>query len=128
MVPAPTRTRDGSQATAVSVVLLPRARGGPVSRSIEDAMAQRGVETEVIGPVVYERVHPLDQPMSAHPADIVDAALAGARANWIAFLEGGDRWHPDHLADAIARADSVGADWVYGTAFLLDAQGAPVGV
>ena len=126
MVPAPTRTRDGSQAPAVSVVLLPRARGGPVSRSIEDAMAQRGVETEVIGPAVHDRVRLLDQPMSAHPADVVDAALAVAGADWIAFLEVGDRWHPDHLADAIARMDSAGASWFYGAAFLLDAQGVPV--
>ena len=91
-------------------------------------MAQRGVETQVLGPAVHDRIQLLDLPMSAHPADLMDAALAVADSDWIAFLEVGDRWHQDHLAGAIRQGSSAGASWVYGAAFLLDAQGVPVGI
>jgi hypothetical protein len=127
MVPAPERTRDGTAARTVSVVLLPRPRGGPVSRSIEDATAQRGVEADVLGPTDHTAVRRLDVGFDAHPADVLGAALAMTDATWIAFIEWGDRWHPDHLRTAIDLAEAKGASWAYCAATLLGADGAVVG-
>jgi hypothetical protein len=114
MVPAPEPTRDGP---AITVVLLPRARGGPLARSLDDARAQRRVRAEVTG----------DHDPRTHPADALDAALAQTESDWIAFLEGGDRWHPDHLATTVEAVARAGASWGHGAAILLGARGEAIG-
>jgi hypothetical protein len=112
---------------AVTVVLLPRPRGGPLARSIDDAAAQRGVDVEIVGPAGDPRVRGLDVAPRAHPAELLGAALASAGGAWIAFLEAGDRWHPDHLSATVQAATRSPARWAYGGALLLDAAGEVIG-
>ena len=128
MVAAPERTRDGSPSAAVSVVLLPRPRGGPVARSIEDATAQRGVDVQVLATSADPRVQQLDLPGRPHPAEVLEAALATGGAEWFAFLEGGDRWHPEHLSAMIGLAEAADASWAHGAAILLGTRGEVIGL
>jgi hypothetical protein len=128
MLAAPDPNADATTRPAVIVVLLPRARGGPLVRSIDDAAAQRDVDVELLGPSADPRVRTLDVAVSAHPADVLDAALVAAHGgDWVAFLEGGDRWHPEHLTTAIGRATHASAQWAHGAAVLLGAAGEVAG-
>jgi hypothetical protein len=107
------------------------ARAAP---SLRCALAQEGVDIEL---VVVNRLGPKRAPESLpelrDPRAVVlsNAGLAGltadrnrglraAHADWVAFLDEGDLWAPEHLADLVGACAAAGADfgcsacWVLG--------------
>jgi hypothetical protein len=118
---------------SVTVVVLPTLGGGSVRRSVREALGQRDVQVDVLVPggamdETDRRVRALPVAEQAHPAVLLDAAIAAGCARWLAFLEVGARWHPDHLRHGLTAAEEVGADWSYGGRVLVDRLGEVVGV
>jgi hypothetical protein len=124
--------RRGGAVTAgprVSVVVLGAATADDaLRRSLDDALAQRDVELEILlpgdaGAAGDGRVVALDAPAAAPAAVVVAAALAAGCAPWVAFLAAGDRWHPEHVRRGLAAIAARAADWSYASRVLLDRAG-----
>jgi hypothetical protein len=122
-----------SEAPRVTAVVLPGTHPDAPRRSLQDALAQRGVALDVLvpdglGAAPDARVRRLPDGVGSHPAAVLAAALGAGCAPWVALLAAGDRWHPDHVRCGLEAAEAAGADWAYGSRVLLDASGEVTGI
>ena len=111
----------------VSVVVPTRNRSGLLAVTLRSALAQRGVDFEIV--VVDEastddtqavidsfkdrriRVIRHDTPRGVSVAR--NHGIDEARGAWLAFLDDDDLWAPDKLARQLSIARTSGAHWVY---------------
>ena len=124
----------------VSVLIPSRDRRPLLRRAVRGALAQEGVELEVIvvddgsreplEPLVEEigdeRVRVLRHPTSLGVARARNHAVEAARAPWVAFLDDDDQWAPEHLDRLTAVADD-GVAFAFARHYLLDERGVVVG-
>jgi glycosyltransferase involved in cell wall biosynthesis len=123
----------------VSVVIATRDRWPLLERALGCALRQEGVDVEVIvvddssSDETPQRLAALDDrrvvkltPQAPGPAGARNAGLAVARAEWVAFLDDDDLWAPHKLRSQLEVAAATGAEWVYGTAVMVDAQARPI--
>jgi glycosyltransferase involved in cell wall biosynthesis len=130
-----------SQAAAlVSVIVPTRDRWPALQRALRSALGQEDAEVEVV--VVDDasadgtprelsalrdpRVIALSNSSRQGPSYSRNRGLEAARGQWVAFLDDDDLWAPYKLRTQLAVAARTGADWVYGTAVMVDAAGWPV--
>ena len=120
----------------VSVVIPTRDRAELVEGAISSALQQDGVDLEVlvvddcssdrteavVGAVGDERVRYIRQEHHGGVAAARNRGLADASAEWVAFLDDDDRWKAPKLAQQLAKARSVGAEWVWTAALVLDEE------
>jgi glycosyltransferase involved in cell wall biosynthesis len=125
---------------SVSVVIPSRDRWPLLSRAVRGALAQEGVELEVIviddgsreplepqlAGLGDERVRVLRHPTSLGVARARNRAVEAARAPWVAFLDDDDQWAPEHLARLAAVAGDDVA-FAFSRHYLIDEQGVVVG-
>jgi hypothetical protein len=101
--------------------------------SLRSALAQEGVDVEL---VVVNRLGP-ERPPESLPelrdprvAVLSNAGLAGltadrnrglraARAKWVAFLDEGDLWAPEHVAGLAGACAAAGADFGWSASWVL---------
>ncbi len=124
-------------APEVTVVIPSRNRGALAARAVRTALAQEGVEVEVI---VVDDGSEADRAPAApdDPAGRVTVArreraggiaaarntgIDRARATWVAFLDDDDLWAPGKLRAQLAAAAETEADLVYTGALVVDADG-----
>lgn len=69
---------------------------------------------------VRQSVRYIRNPENRGLAATRNAAMAAARAPWIALLDADDLWTPDHLSACYQRAEETGADLVHGGSILFD--------
>ena len=122
----------------VSVVIPTRNRWELFSRhGLRSALAQEGVDVEVI--VVDdastdgtpERVESLGDPLvrlvrrdeQGGQARALNAGIALAQGDWIAFLDDDDLWSPRKLRAQLDVAEAAGASFVYGSMVAVDLAG-----
>jgi glycosyltransferase involved in cell wall biosynthesis len=102
---------------AVSVI-VPAYRVAPyIAGTLESVLAQTWQDREIVvvndgspdGEALREALAPyrerityLEQPQSG-PAKARNTAIAAARGEWLAFLDGDDLWHPSFLEAQLAR-------------------------
>jgi glycosyltransferase involved in cell wall biosynthesis len=110
---------------SASVVIPTRDRPEMLVGAVAGALAQRGVEVEVLvvddGSAVPAvdavpsdgRVRVLRHDFPRGVSAARNTGIDHARAPWIAFLDDDDLWAPDKLASQIAAADAAGAAWAY---------------
>jgi hypothetical protein len=113
----------------VSVVVPARGRANLLERAILSALAQVGVEVEIIvvddgsdppleGQLearLLERVELLRNPVRRNAAYSRNLGAARARFPILAFLDSDDVWRRDHLATALGWLDRHGPDHLYVT-------------
>jgi glycosyltransferase involved in cell wall biosynthesis len=132
-------TGSGPAATA-SVVVPTRDRWRFVRQAIDAALAQEGVEVEVV--VVDDgsqdetpgRLADLGDPrlnvIRHNPSVGVAAArntgIAAARGDWIGLLDDDDLWSPLKLKTQIGAAAAAGAEWAYAASIVVDELRRPV--
>ncbi|MDQ1599069.1 MAG: hypothetical protein QOD68_543 [Actinomycetota bacterium] len=122
-------TEDAVPRPEVSVVIPVRDGAGFVVDACRSALAQRGVDLEVlvvengstddtverVRSVADARLHLLHQ----DPPGVSRARNLGvshASAQWVAFLDADDRWVPDKLRRQLDAAAGTGADLVFSDA------------
>jgi glycosyltransferase involved in cell wall biosynthesis len=129
-------------APEVSVIIPTRDRWPLLSTALWGALAQEGVEHEVIvvddgsrdetpdrlGVVGDPRLKVLRHESSRGVAAARNTGIAEAGGNWLAFLDDDDLWSPHKLRLQIAAVRSQGATFAYGAAVVLDAHRRPVEV
>jgi len=71
------------------------------------------------------RVTALKNPENMGVARTRNRGLAEARGEYIAFLDGDDRWHPEKLQEQIRRMQETGAALSYTSYAIVDAAGNP---
>jgi glycosyltransferase involved in cell wall biosynthesis len=117
----------------VSVVIPTRNRRELLSRTLPTVLAQRDVELEVvvvddgstddtrrwIEGLGDERVRVVPNPAGPGVAEARNAGIDAARAPWLAFLDDDDLWAPTKLADQLAAAEDLDAEWVLAGAIVL---------
>jgi glycosyltransferase involved in cell wall biosynthesis len=118
----------------VSVVIPTHNRRRLLGQTLWSAMAQRGVDFEVlvvddgstdgtadgVAAVGDHRVRLLRH---EHPRGVATArntGVAAARGAWVAFLDDDDLWAPDKLARQLDAVRAAGRDWVYAGAVEVD--------
>ncbi|MFN0030360.1 MAG: glycosyltransferase family 2 protein [Acidimicrobiales bacterium] len=123
----------------VSVVIPTWNRRTVLARTVNSALAQRGVNVEVIvvddgsaddtatamGALADRGVRLIRHEQSVGVADARNAGLAVATAPWVAFLDDDDLWSPDKLRCQLdvagtARPDGSTPQWVCSDAVLID--------
>ena len=119
----------------VSVVVPTRNRGGVIADTVDAALAQHGVEVEVL--VVDDgstddtwawlsarasepRLRPLRHTVNRGVAAARNTGVAAARGGCVAFLDDDDLWSPDKLATQLDAMTRVGADWSWTGVVLVD--------
>jgi glycosyltransferase involved in cell wall biosynthesis len=116
--------RDPQTPPEASVVIPTYNRPGPLRRAVASALAQRGVDVEVI--VVDDGSSP-HVTSSALPAEVTLARTGDssgvaaarnmgarlARSPWLAFLDDDDWWAPDHVSRLLSAATTAGAGFAY---------------
>jgi hypothetical protein len=117
----------------VTIVLLALGDETDLLRSTQDALAQRGLEIEVLslasGPGVTDsRLRSIDVPAGFGRADRFRIAAEAAHGAWITFLQEGDRWHPDRTRSMIDAIEERRAAWGYGARILLEPEDEVVGI
>ena len=126
-------------APEVTVVIPTRGRWPLLSVTLESALAQEGVEHEVVvvddgsrdetavrlADLRDERVRVVtnERPRGASAAR--NRALAEARGEWVAFLDDDDLWAPAKLREQLAAAAAAGADFAYAAAVVVDERYVP---
>jgi glycosyltransferase involved in cell wall biosynthesis len=131
-------TEDAVPRPDVSVVIPVRDGAGFVVDACRSALAQRGVDIEVlvvengstddtaerVRSVADARLHLLHQ----DPPGVSRARNLGvsqASGKWVAFLDADDRWSPDKLRHQLDAAAGTGADLVFSDAAVVrDGAGA----
>jgi glycosyltransferase involved in cell wall biosynthesis len=124
----------------VSVVVPTRSRWRLLARTLRGALAQDGVELEVV--VVDDastdetptrlaalrdpRIRIVRNETPRGPAGARNAGIEAARGGWIAFLDDDDLWAPSKLTSQLGAAASRQASFVYGGAVVLDERRAVV--
>lgn len=116
-----------------TIVLNGLGRETDLMRSAQDALAQRGVEIEVLSLSSHvsakdSRLRTIAIPAPIGRADLYRLAVEAARGVWISFLQAGDRWHPDRTREMIDAIDVRRAAWGYGARILLGPDQSVVGV
>jgi glycosyltransferase involved in cell wall biosynthesis len=126
----------------VSVVIPTRDRWPLLSTTLWGALAQQGVEHEVIvvddgsgdetphrlAAVDDHRLRVVRHEHSRGVAAARNSGIAEARGEWLAFLDDDDLWSPHKLALQIAAARAGKATFAYGAAVVLDEHRRPVEV
>jgi glycosyltransferase involved in cell wall biosynthesis len=129
-------------APEVSVVIPTRDRSALLFTTLRGALAQEGVEHEVIvvddgsddetpdrlAAVGDRRLRVVRHERSRGVAAARNSGIAEARGQWLAFLDDDDLWSPHKLALQIAAARARKATFAYGAAVVLDEQRRPVEV
>lgn len=82
------------------------------------AVAQRLAEEDV-------RVIALKNPENMGVARTRNRGLEAARGEYVAFLDGDDRWHPEKLEEQVTRMQETGAALSYTSYAIVDAEGNP---
>lgn len=121
----PASPASGERAPDVSCIIAAYRCDDTIGAAIDSALAQNGVEVEVIvvddaspsgvapaavrraeaGP---ERVRLVRRTVNGGPGAARNDALARARGRWVAVLDADDTWHPDRLATMLIRAEGNG--------------------
>jgi glycosyltransferase involved in cell wall biosynthesis len=123
----------------VSVVIPTRNRLGMLRVALSSVLCQVGVDLEVVvvddasSDGTPERLAALGDPRLKVIANEVNVGVSrarnigidAARGTWIAFLDDDDFWGPGKLEAHLARAESEGAEWVYGAMVFIDPHGEP---
>jgi hypothetical protein len=121
---------------AASVIIPTKNRSAELERTVRGALAQQGVEVELI--VVDDassvdvaealrdardpRLTIIRQTASRGVAAARNAGVAAARFEWLAFLDDDDLWAPDKLSTQINAAQAAGATFAYASVVVVDEQ------
>lgn len=125
----------------VSVVIPTRDRWSLLNRALGTALAQVGVDLEVIvvddgssdgtpsrlRAAAHPRVRLVARPQSMGVAEARNLAIGMARGEWLAFLDDDDVWAPDKLRRQLDAA-GPGVSFVYTGALVIDGAGRVTGV
>jgi len=118
-------------APAVTVVLPTRNRRDLLPRTLFSALAQNGVELEIVVVVDADasdgtaewlaglgepRVRVVCQEGGGGLPGARNTGIAAAAGSWLAFLDDDDLWAPDKLARQIAAAETAAAGFAYAAA------------
>jgi glycosyltransferase involved in cell wall biosynthesis len=106
------------------VVIPTYNRPGPLQRAVASALAQRGVDVEVIvvddgsSPRVTSNALPAEVTIArtGECGGVATARNMGARlarSPWLAFLDDDDWWAPDHVWRLLSAATDAGAGFAY---------------
>jgi succinoglycan biosynthesis protein ExoO len=123
----------------VSIVIAAYNAEATLGRAVGSALAQRGVEVEVIvvddssadGTLALARTFPPERvrvvalPENRGPGGARNAALEVARGRWIAVVDADDAIDPDRTARMLARADREQAQIVVDNLEVIAGDGAP---
>jgi hypothetical protein len=117
----------------VTIVLLALDDETGLARSAQDALAQRGLEVEVLSlssrmSVNDRRLRTVEVPAPIRRADLYRLAVEAARGDWVTFLQEGDRWHPDRTRSMIDAIEERRAAWGYGARILLEPKNSVAGI
>ena len=120
----------------VSVIIPTRNRHVWLARALRSVHGQTGVSCEVIvvddgsTPPVPEQegISVIRREDPGNVAAARNLGLQASTAPWVAFLDDDDLWSPTKLAAQVAAANAAGADAVYGSAIVVDAAGAVLGM
>jgi Glycosyl transferase family 2 len=117
----------------VTIVLLALGTETDLMRSADDALAQRGLEIEVLSlasrpGVTDPRLRSVDVPAALGRVARLRSVAEAARGAWITFLQAGDRWHPDRTRRMIGAIDERRAAWGYSARILLEPEDRVVGI
>jgi glycosyltransferase involved in cell wall biosynthesis len=122
----------------VSIVIPTRNRWDLLSRhGLASALGQEDVETEVVvvddgsddgsaeklAGFEHASVRSVGRSERGGQALALNAGIEAARGQWIAFLDDDDLWSPRKLRAQLDAAQSIGADFVYGSMVAVDAHG-----
>jgi glycosyltransferase involved in cell wall biosynthesis len=122
----------------VSIILPTYDRIAFLREAVESVLAQTVAEWELIiaddgstddtvswlASLGDRRIVVLQHEHTAHKSALRNSALARATADWIAFLDSDDRWHPAKLDRQLAfHAAHPGVRWSYTGRRLIDADG-----
>ena len=126
-----------------TVIIAAYAAEQTLERSVSSALAQTGVETEVIviddaspdgtfalAQALAEqdgRIKALSLPVNGGPGAARNAGIAAATGTWIAVLDSDDTMAPDRLERMIAFARSKGVDALLDNFQSVDNNGVPIG-
>ena len=118
------------------MIVPTRDRGALLERTVRGALAQQGVELEVI--VVDDassvavanvlegvddaRLKIIRQKESRGVAAARNAGVAAARFEWLGFLDDDDLWAPEKLSTQIRAAEHAGATFTYASVVVVDEQ------
>lgn len=126
----------------ITVVLPTFNRWPLLSRALASVLSQEDVEFEVIvvddgsTDETQEQLAALEDPRlrvlrQEHNQGVARArnrGVAGARAEWVAFLDDDDFWAPRRLREHLDTADHSSASWVYGPVLVIDDEAALLAV
>ena len=111
----------------VSVVVPTRDRCGFLSRALTSALAQTGVQLEVLvvddastdatnemmSRLVDPRVRYVKKTVSEGVSAARNTGISEAKGRWIAFLDDDDVWSPDKLARQVGVMETNGTAWSF---------------
>jgi glycosyltransferase involved in cell wall biosynthesis len=126
----------------VSVIIPTRDRWALLSSTLRGALAQEGVEHEVIvvddgsgdetperlETVGDDRLRVVRHERSRGVSAARNSGIAQARGEWLAFLDDDDLWSPHKLHVQVEAARARAATFTYGAAVVLDERRRPVEV
>lgn len=120
----------------VTVIIPTRDRWDWLERSLGSALAQVGVDIEVIvvddasttdRPTYFaaldDRVRWLRHDENVGVSAARNSAIEAARGEWVAFLDDDDLWAEDHLATLLATCRDANARFAYSASWVVDAVG-----
>jgi glycosyltransferase involved in cell wall biosynthesis len=125
----------------VTVVIPTHNRCQLLSAALRSALAQRGLEIEVVvvddgstdgtaealASLNDQRVRVMRHRSPRGVAAARNAGAAAAQGEWVAFLDDDDLWSPDKLRRQMFAAQEIGAPWSYAGAVEIDEQGRLLG-
>lgn len=130
----------GGLAPDVSVVIPTRNRWPLLADALSSALGQHDVTVEVIvvddassdetaerlAGIEDSRLTILRNHTPAGQAAARNQGLRAARAEWLAFLDDDDLWHPCKLRSQLDALKGSGTSWAYGAAVVVDAGRRPI--
>jgi glycosyltransferase involved in cell wall biosynthesis len=120
----------------VSVVLPTRDRYRFLNRAVTSALAQTGVQLEVLvvddastdatnemmSQLADPRVRYVRKTVSEGVSAARNTGISEAKGRWIAFLDDDDVWSPDKLARQVSVMDANGTAWSFGGDVAVDSE------